>query len=116
MAFDLTHSQYVLMASIHWFSLHGVEVTQIVLSSHTKIDPMTTSTVLRSLQSRGLVERHEHATDTRAKTVALSEKGKLLVKDAVIAVEQFDAAFFSPLGVDANIFNKKLISLLDFPQ
>ncbi len=115
-AFDLTHSQYVLMASIHWLSLHGVEVTQIVLSSHTKIDPMTTSTVLRSLQSRGLVDRHEHATDTRAKTVALSEKGKILVKDAVIAVEQFDAAFFSPLGADANTFNKKLISLLDFPQ
>lgn len=44
--YGLTHSQYVLLASIHWLTLHKQEVTQIVLSAHTKIDPMTTSTVL----------------------------------------------------------------------
>src|SRR5881394_4036081 len=67
----LTHSQYVLMASIHWLTLMGTEVTQVVLSSSTKIDPMTTSTVLRTLQKKGFLQRQEHATDTRAKTVAL---------------------------------------------
>ena len=43
--FGLTHSQFVLMANIHWLTIHKEEVTQIILSDNTKIDPMTTSTV-----------------------------------------------------------------------
>ncbi|MEI6410180.1 MAG: MarR family transcriptional regulator [Bacteroidota bacterium] len=109
---DLTHAQYVLMASIHWLTLHKQDVTQVLLSSHTKIDPMTTSTVLRTLQKKGLVQRTEHLTDTRAKTVTLTESGKEVVKQAVKAVEKFDAAFFAPLGDDARDFNRKLIGLL----
>src|SRR6478736_6075640 len=78
--FDLTHSQFVLLASIHWLTLGKQDVTQIVLSSHTKIDPMTTSTVLRTLQTKGLIKRQEHSTDTRAKTVALTDNGIKIVK------------------------------------
>ena len=110
--FQLTHSQYVLLASIHWLTLMGKEVTQVVLSNHTKIDPMTTSTVLRTLQTRGLVKRAEHSTDTRAKTVVLTAEGKKIVKLAVITVEKFDADFFNPLGNDTGSFNKKLLKLL----
>lgn len=114
--YDLTHSQYVLLASIHWLTLHHQEVTQIVLSSHTKIDPMTTSTVLRTLQAKKLIQRQEHARDTRAKTVALTEEGKKMIKQAVKTVEKFDADFFSPLGDKINDFNKKLLALLAKPE
>ena len=75
--FDLTHSQFVLMASIYWLTLQKQAVTQIVLSAHTKIDPMTTSTVLRTLQTKGLVSRAEHATDTRAKLELYAVQGQL---------------------------------------
>jgi DNA-binding MarR family transcriptional regulator len=109
---DLTHSQFVLMASIHWLTLHHQEVTQVVLSSHTKIDPMTTSTVLRTLQSKDLLQRQEHATDTRAKTVVLTEEGKKIIKQAIKTVEKFDADFFGPLGDKTGDFNKKLLLLL----
>jgi len=109
--FDLTHSQFVLMASIHWLTLQNELVTQIVLSSHTKIDPMTTSTVLRTLQTKGFVTRIEHPTDTRAKTVAITEKGKEVVKKAVVAVEAFDTRFFTP--IDNSDFNLQLITLLN---
>ena len=112
----LTHSQYVLLASIHWLALNQQDVTQIVLSAHTKIDPMTTSTVLRTLQTRGLLQRQEHSTDTRAKTVALTEAGKGVTKEAVKLVEQFDAKFFSVLGTTTLDFNKKLIALLRQPD
>ncbi|WP_300570918.1 MarR family transcriptional regulator [Flavobacterium sp.] len=111
--FNLTHPQFVLMASIHWLTLHQQEVTQIVLSNHTKIDPMTTSTVLRTLQKKGFVNREEHLTDTRAKTVVLTENGKETVKKAVVAVEQFDIRFFSKLGNETKELNKHLIHLLD---
>jgi DNA-binding MarR family transcriptional regulator len=110
--FGLTHSQFVLLASMHWLSLHNKEVTQIILSAHTKIDPMTTSTVLRTLQQKGLIMRQEHAIDTRAKTVALTEQGKKITKKAVIAVEQFDAVFFAALGKKTIEFNKIILTLL----
>lgn len=111
--YGLTHSQYVLLASIHWLTIHKQEVTQIVLSVHTKIDPMTTSTVLRTLQQKGLIQRQEHLTDTRAKTVVLTEEGKKIIKKAVVTVEQFDAGFFSILGTKASEFNDNLLILLD---
>lgn len=111
--YDLTHSQFVLMASIHWLILHKQDVTQILLSSHTKIDPMTTSTVLRTLQTKGFLQRQEHLTDTRAKTVGLTESGKKIIKQAVKTVETFDRNFFAKLGNKTETFNKQLLKLLE---
>ncbi|HVA99601.1 MAG TPA: MarR family transcriptional regulator [Bacteroidia bacterium] len=110
--YGLTHSQFVLMASIHWLTLKKEEVTQILLSTHTKIDPMTTSTVLRTLQKKQLLQRQEHSTDTRAKTVELTEKGIKIIKQAVVTVENFDTEFFSVLGIGTKEFNRKLLTLL----
>lgn len=110
--YGLTHSQFVLMASIHWLTLHKIEVTQIVLSAHTKIDPMTTSTVLRTLQQKGFIQRQEHLTDTRAKTVELTAEGKKVIKKAIVTVESFDKQFFSILGNKTTEFNEILSNLL----
>ena len=110
--YDLTHSQFVLMASIHWLMLNKEDVTQILLSSHTKIDPMTTSTVLRTLQQKGYVKRKEHVSDTRAKSVTLTEEGKKIIKKAVVTVEQFDNDFFHKLGSKTKEFNSNLLNLL----
>jgi DNA-binding MarR family transcriptional regulator len=109
--YDLTHSQYVLMASIHWLSLQQQEVTQIALSAHTKIDPMTTSTVLRTLGSKGYVKRTEHKTDTRAKLIELTKKGVDIIKQAVVTVENFDQEFFSKLK-NKSSFNNELEKLI----
>ncbi|HOY48200.1 MAG TPA: MarR family winged helix-turn-helix transcriptional regulator [Flavobacteriales bacterium] len=110
--FDLTHSQFVLLASMHWLTLEKKEVTQIILSQHTKIDPMTTSTVLRTLQRKDLIERKEHSTDTRAKSVALTPAGKTKVLQTVKIVEAFDDEFFAILGKEIPEFNQKLLRLL----
>lgn len=110
--YDLTHSQFVLMASIHWLTLKNELVTQIVLSTHTKIDPMTTSTVLRTLQTKGFVKRIEHPTDTRAKIVTITESGKEIIKKAVVSVESFDADFFTPIAENNKLFNQQLLLLL----
>jgi MarR family transcriptional regulator, organic hydroperoxide resistance regulator len=110
--FGLTHSQFVLLASIHWLTLNKEEVTQVVLSNHTKIDPMTTSTVLRTLQKKGFLQRKEHSTDSRAKTVRLTKEGIKIIKKAVVAVEKFDKEFFSALGNKTTKLNSKLIILL----
>ena len=111
--YNITHSQFVLIASIHWFTLHRQEVTQIILSAHTKIDPMTTSTVLRTLEQKKMIIRQEHATDTRAKIVVLTETGTEIAKKAIVTVEKFDKNFFSPLGVNTKNLNQNLITLLE---
>jgi DNA-binding MarR family transcriptional regulator len=110
--FGLTHSQFVLLASSHWLTLHKQQVTQVALSNHTKIDPMTTSTVLRTLQQKSFIQRQEHLTDTRAKTIELTDEGKTVIKKAVVAVETFDTEFFSLLGSKTTELNKNLITLL----
>ncbi|MBV8325240.1 MarR family transcriptional regulator [Chryseobacterium sp.] len=110
--FDLTHSQFVILASIHWLTIQKADVTQIILSHHTKIDPMTTSQVVRTLQKKELISRQEHKTDTRAKTIEITEKGKKTIKKAVIAVEKFDQDFFALLQTSQNTFNQNLQILL----
>jgi DNA-binding MarR family transcriptional regulator len=109
---ELTHSQFVLMASIHWLTLKSGEVTQKTLSRHSKIDAMTVSQVLRSLQERKLVRRREHSSDTRAKAVELTEAGKQAIQPAVKAVEKFDAGFFAVLGGGLTKFNAEMKKLI----
>jgi DNA-binding MarR family transcriptional regulator len=111
--YDLTHSQYVLMASLHWLTLHNREVTQIVLSRHSKIDPMTTSSVLKTLLKKGLIRRQEHATDTRAKTIDITDEGKETVKKAVVTVETIDREFFALLNDRLAVFNECLSALIE---
>ncbi len=110
--YGLTHSQFVLMASIHWLTIHKQEVTQVILSNHAKIDPMTTSTVLRTLQKKEFLQRQEHLIDTRAKTVGLTEEGEKIIKKAIAAIEKFDAEFFSLPGNKITELNKNLLTLL----
>ena len=110
--YELTHSQFVLLASIHWLNDNKQNVTQILLSNYTKIDPMTTSTVLRTLQKKELIKRQEHKTDTRAKTVELTELGQKNIKQAIKTVEQFDKLFFSSLSEKSTQFNSELNILL----
>jgi MarR family transcriptional regulator, organic hydroperoxide resistance regulator len=109
---DLTHAQFVLLASLMWLSRNDDTVTQIALSAHSKIDPMTTSTVLRTLQTKGFVTRREHDHDTRAKIIALTDKGVKTVKQAIKTVEGFDHTFFSMLAKKQKDFNALLLTLI----
>jgi DNA-binding MarR family transcriptional regulator len=109
---DITHSQCFLLISIDSLSNGNIPVTQISISNLAKIDPMTTSTVLRTLQTKGLVSRKSHSDDSRAKAIVLTAKGKVLVKKALAAVEEFDATFFANLGAKPKKMHKGLLALL----
>ena len=90
----------------------GKEITQVSLANFTKIDPMTTSQVVRTLQSKDLIIREEHKTDTRAKVVTITDKGAELIAQAVAKVEAFDDEFFSILATEQPSFNAQLHKLL----
>lgn len=110
--YNLTNPQMTLLVSILWLVQQKKEVTQIILSSHANVDPMTTSTVLRTLQSKGLLMREEHSIDTRAKIVVLTNEGRKLTIQALKSVEKFNRSFFNPLEKKATEFNQTLLLLL----
>jgi len=108
----ITPSQSMILSSLLFLSKQQESVTQIDLSLHSKIDPMTTSTIIRILERKELVRREEHATDTRAKTVVLTSYGTKMTKQAVKIIEKFDAQFFEALGNRSKTFHSNLATLL----
>lgn len=92
---DISHGQFVIMAVLLWFEEHHQESTQVAIARLSKLDKMTVSKSLKKLVAQDLVTRVEHATDTRAKSVFLTHKGKDMVRKLVPLVEQVDAKFFS---------------------
>ena len=98
-ALDLTHAQFVLLASAAYLGSTAAEegdspLTQKVLAEHARLDAVTTSEVLRTLEGKGLVERRPHPEDARARAVAVTKAGKALARKAIPAVEEADAAYF----------------------
>lgn len=110
---DLTHSQLVLLLSILWGETNQTEVTQKGLSDKAGIDPMTTSTVLRTLQKKGWIKRKFNKKDSRTKLISLTEDGKSIIKDATKIIKKFNASFFSSLKDQQNQFQQNLVTLLD---
>jgi len=108
---ELTHVQYVLLASLTWLADREPErlVTQVDLAGFASTDPMMTSQVLRSLERAGLVERLPHPTDGRARVLRATPEGAAAARRATADVEAADAAFFT--GVDAAAFAAQLEAL-----
>jgi MarR family transcriptional regulator, organic hydroperoxide resistance regulator len=103
--FDLTHTQFVLLAGLSWLEKPTSNITQVQLAEHLGMDVMMTSQVLRTLESKGLLERQAHPTDSRAKALRLTKVGLELSAKTVPVVEATDQDFFSRLG-------KKQVDLL----
>jgi len=114
--FNLTHAQFVLLASMNWLADDKKPLTQVELANHAKMDVMMTSNVLRTLEEKGLVKRSPHPTDTRAKSLAVTSKGRDLAQQAVPVVEGIDNEFFGKLGTGAAGFNQQLLTLIEGNQ
>jgi MarR family transcriptional regulator, organic hydroperoxide resistance regulator len=91
---NISHAQFVIMALLLWFEEHNYDTTQIIIVHWSKLDKMTVSKSLKKLAAEKLVHRAEHATDTRAKSVCLTDKGKALVHQLVPIIEKIDSDFF----------------------
>lgn len=98
-AYDISHAQFVILANVLWFESVKQKPTQILIARSTKLDKMTVSKSLKKLVTQGLIKRLEHATDTRAKSVHLTAKGKTLASRLVPVVEKIDAHFFGVLNL-----------------
>jgi DNA-binding MarR family transcriptional regulator len=112
--YNLSHSHYAVLASIHWLSLHSKkEISQIVLAEHTKIDPMTISQLLKVMEAKGYIMRQTHSTDVRAKCIHLTQHGKDLMNESVITIAKLNANFFKILGKNLPRFNQFMNEVLN---
>lgn len=107
--YEISHPQFVIMATLMWFEAHKYDTTQILIVNWSKLDKMTVSKSLRSLAAMGYVNRMEHHTDTRAKNVSLTKEGKAMVRKLVPIVEKIDSQFF---GKASSKEQKSLIGVL----
>lgn len=92
--YGISHAQFVILACLMWFEAHGHETTQALVSAVTQLDKMTVSKSLKYLTLHRHVHRAQHKSDTRAKSVTLTEQGKILMRILVRLVEGIDNTFF----------------------
>ncbi|WP_374122521.1 MarR family winged helix-turn-helix transcriptional regulator [Leptotrichia hongkongensis] len=108
---NLTHPQFVVLASLAYLSQDSNEVTQVMISKLSGIDVMTVSQILNLLEKNDFVKRKEHSRDTRAKSVILNKKGEEALQKAVPLVEKIDEIFFEKLDTDEEQFKHFLVRL-----
>lgn len=108
---NLTHPQFVVLASLAYLSQNDNEVTQVMISKLSEIDVMTVSQILSLLEKHDFVKRKEHSRDTREKVVILNKKGEEILQTAVPLIEQIDELFFGKLDNDEEQFKHFLVRL-----
>ena len=110
---DLTQTQFVLLAALGWLSKKSNSVTQVDIANQSNADRMMVSKVLRTLEEKGFITRKEHETDTRAKTIRLTNTGENVLQKAIIEVENADLDFFSTLDENLPLFNSSMAKIID---
>ncbi|MEU5691653.1 MarR family winged helix-turn-helix transcriptional regulator [Actinosynnema sp. NPDC020468] len=92
---DLTHVQFVLLATLWWLHDHEGPPSQQKLAARAGTDTMMTSQVVRKLEDRGLITRAPDPADARARLLALTTEGRTTLAGALEDVEHADATFFA---------------------
>jgi DNA-binding MarR family transcriptional regulator len=109
---NLTQTQFILLAALGWLSKKSNTVTQVDIANQSNADRMMVSKVLRTLEDKGFLTRKEHETDTRAKTIRLTNNGEIVLQKALIEIENADLEFFTSPDVDLSTFNSTMSRLV----
>lgn len=108
---DLTHPQFVILASVGWLTRQGDQVTQVEIARHCRTDVTMTSQVLRTLERHGYIERKQREGDERSKLPHITAKGTAVIGKAIPLVEGVDREFFAKLKQDTKKFVEVLQKL-----
>ncbi len=95
--FDLTHPQFVVLATTAWLTREGRTINQIDISKASGLDPNTTSQIIRGLELKNLIQR-TRSVNERSKNPSLTERGFNILSKALPAVEKSDMKFFESLS------------------
>ncbi len=94
----LPSTQAVILANVLRFTEEGRPVTQAVLAGVAKVDRMTASQSLQSLELKGYITRKTSPADKRSNRVVLTSKGRRVALEAIKRFAATHTAFFSPLA------------------
>ena len=93
---DLTHVQFVILASTWWLNGQDEKPRQSRLSEYTGSDARMTSEVVGRLIAKGLLVRTPDPEDARAKALSVTEDGAAVAARAIDLVEAANEVFFAP--------------------
>lgn len=96
----LPPTQAVILANVLRFTEEGGEVTQSTLSKATKVDRMTTSQTLRSLEGKRLITRRSSPKDSRTHQIRLTDRGRRTAFETVARLAAAHQQFFRALKDD----------------
>jgi DNA-binding MarR family transcriptional regulator len=97
----LTHVQFVLLACI-WSLDHKSDVpNQMTLARQAGTDVKMSSHVLRTLETKGLLQRQVDPHGGRARQLCITPSGTELARRAIIEVERVDADVSGPPAPDS---------------
>jgi len=109
--FGLTSSQFDILSAIDHFSKIRTEIIQMDLSEKANIDPMTTSTILRNLEKKGLITRRRNTINTRTVLVELTREGTDTLKKATKQIRQISKKIYE--NVDEEWLKIQLMKISD---
>jgi DNA-binding MarR family transcriptional regulator len=113
---QLTHAQFLLLASLQQLSKKNKVITQVDLANHATLDVMSTSKALRLLATKLLIERNASESDQRSKTISLTAEGEKVLKTATKVLTSTEIAFFTALRKEKHLikFSEYLQGIIDF--
>jgi len=109
--FGLTFSQFDILCAVNSFSNYKKEIIQINLSEKTNIDPMTTSTILRNLERKGLISRHRGTVNTRIVLVEITDDGLNVLEQVIAEIRLSSMKIYE--NIDKVRFTSQLLKLSD---
>ncbi len=110
--YEITHTQFVILASIKWFFEQSKEPTQAEISRLTGIEKMTLSKAIAQLDKMSFVTKYKDNNDTRSICVSLTEKAHKIIPKLIKIVENIDEEVFSTTKeADKDLLNNILLEL-----
>lgn len=109
--FDITHCQFVIMASVDLIDQRGEVPTQVAVHRFAAIDENMTSQVVKTLMGKNLIVRNPNPMDGRGHILALTDAGSRLLDEVRAIIRPAADEFFSPLGQELEGFTALLRKL-----
>lgn len=103
-AFNLTHTQFVILSVISFLELTSNDISQADVSTLSKIDVMTISSSIKTLIKNGYVASISNPNDSRANKLSLTREGRDVQRQSMLIIERIDDDFFNKEEVDINTF------------
>jgi DNA-binding MarR family transcriptional regulator len=101
---NMSSTQAVILINVPRLNQERKAVTQMALAEVTKIDRMTVSQAIRTLERKALIKRTTVSANKRAYHVELTDTGHGVALEAVKRIIHAHKVFFQPLANDTKAY------------